>query len=99
MRFTTATMTALGAATGLFIATASFAGEQNSSLPQSAGQTSVVADENHPAVTVTDAAPEAEPIVNDDGEAVTLKDLKNEAEWREETAQMLQEDTTSEPTR
>lgn len=97
MRFTTASMTALGAAAGLFIATTSFAEDQKSGFTQSAEQTSVIADESHPAVTVTDEVPEADPIVNDDGEAVTLKDLKNEAEWRAETAQMLQEDTTSEP--
>ena len=97
-------LAALGAATALLILTPSFAPsfaeEAKVAGTQQAAQPRDTADGPQPDIRVTNEKPDDASLVNGrNGKVVTLEMVKNDAEWREETAEMLEEDTASEPGR
>jgi|GEM_PF-6143293 len=90
------TLAVLGAATALLATSPSLAEEP---AVQQAKQVRDTADGNQPGIRVTNETPDDDSLVNGrNGKTVTLEMVQKDAEWREETAEMLRDDDTSEGT-
>ncbi len=93
-------LAALGAAAALFTLNPSFAEEPKVDGAQQAAQPRDTADGNQPGIRVTNEKPDDASLVNGrNGKTVTLEMVQNDAEWREDTSEMLKRDKASDASR